>query len=370
MEFTVLNTELLDGLRVVTRALNARPAKQILEGVLVEAMDDAVTLVCSDGLLTIETTMSASVAENGRVVLPGRLFTELCGKLPNGQVSIKVNDNHTAVVQCNRTRSSLAGMDAMEFPELPEVGRGYTIELPQNRLRDMVSRVAFSVATDESRQILTGCLLEVSADEVRVLALDGFRLALQIQKQPYEMPQGKELLRSVIPGRVMNELSKVLREEDSPCELTITKTHMQAVFGSHRMSAVLLAGDYIDYRRILPPSFKTKAIIDRSAVAEAIDRAGLMAREGKSNLIRMSFRDNALAITSNGETGDIHDELECELEGDPIEIAFNVKYITDIMRNSPDDKLLMSFNTSVSPCVITPVDADTYLYLILPIRVF
>ena len=159
MEFTVMNNELLDGLRVVTRALNARPAKPILEGVLVEAMDDSVTLMCSDGLLTIETTMSASVPENGRVVLPGRLFTDLAAKLPSGEVNVKVNANHTAVVQCCRTRSSIAGMDAMEFPDMPEVGRGYSIELPQNRFRDMVSRVAFSVANDESRQILTGCLM-------------------------------------------------------------------------------------------------------------------------------------------------------------------------------------------------------------------
>jgi len=370
MEFSVSNNDLLDGLRVVTRALSARPAKQILEGVLVEAMDDCLTLVCSDGLLTIETTMSASVSENGRVVLPGRLFTELCAKLPNGSVTIRVNGNHMATVQCMKSRSNLSGMDPVEYPDMPEIGRGYTLELPQNKLREMISRVAFSTAVDESRQILTGCLLEIAADEVRLVALDGFRMALQRVRQPYDMPEGKELLRSVIPGRVMSELSKVLKDEESPCELLIARSHMQAVFGSTRMSAVLLAGDYIDYRRLLPGSFKSTAVIDRTQVTQAIDRASLMAREGKNNLIRMSFRDGTLAISSNAETGDVHEELEAVLDGDPIEIAFNVKYITDVIRNSPDDSLRMAFTSAVSPCVITPVEGDDYLYLILPVRVF
>ena len=174
----------------------------------------------------------------------------------------------------------------------------------------------------------------------------------------------------MIPGRVLTELSRIMLDEDEFCEMTLDKTRMQATFGNTRLSAVLLAGEYIDYRKILPPSFRTQAKADRTQVQDAIDRASLMAREGKNNLVRLSFTDGSLFITSNAELGDVHEELNAVLAGDPIEIAFNAKYITDVIRNITDDELCMKFNSNVSPCVVTPQEGDQYLYLILPVRVF
>ncbi|MBQ8201631.1 MAG: DNA polymerase III subunit beta [Clostridia bacterium] len=370
MQFTVNVQELLDGLNTVTRALAARPAKQILEGVLIEADESGITLTCSDGSLTIETAIAADVRETGRAVLPGKLFAELSRKLPGGEVTIKVGDNHAASIRCMSSKSNLAGMNPVEYPEMAGVEQGVTVQIPQKQLREMIARVVFAIATDESRQILTGCLLEVCRDEARIVALDGFRLAIQKVFQPFELPADVETLKAVIPGRVLNELSKILADEDEYCTLLIDKTRMQASFGQTKLSTVLLAGEYIDYRRILPPSYKTQAKADRSGVQNAIDRASLMAREGKNNLIRMAFSGDTLSITSNAELGDVHEELDVNLSGDPIEIAFNAKYITDVIRNITDEELCMNFNSNVSPCVICPPDGENYLYLILPVRVF
>ena len=370
MLFTMNAQDLLDGLNTVTRALAARPAKQILEGVLVEASDEGINLTCSDGSLTIESFLTGDVKEPGRVVLPGKLFTELVRKLPGGPVTIKVNENHSASIRCMSSKSNLAGMNAMEYPEMAEVESGVEVKIPQNKLKEMISRVVFSIATDESRQILTGCLLEIVRDEARLVALDGFRLAMQKVFQPFELPAGQETLKSVIPGRVLNELSKILLDEEEFCTMLMGKTRMQASFGNTRLSTVLLAGDYIDYRKILPPAFKTQARAERTSVQNAIDRASLMAREGKNNLIRMRFNENTLTITSNAELGDVLEEMDATLAGDPIEIAFNAKYITDVIRNISDDELCMKFNSNVSPCVVCPKDGDAYLYLILPVRVF
>ena len=370
MIFTVNCSDLLDGLRIVTRALSARPAKQILEGVLVEAIDDSVTLTCSDGTLTIEHIVTASVQENGRTVLPGKLFTELISKLPGGEVTVQLKDGRSAFIRCQKSRSNMSCMDAVEYPEMAQVENGYRLELPQKDLRDMIGRVVFAIATDESRQILTGCLLELSAQETRLIALDGFRLAMIRKDQAHELPEGKELLRYVIPGRVMNELGKILPDLDEPCSMMMARNQVQIAFGSTKLSSVLLAGEYIDYRRILPTSFRTTADVDRANMQSAIDRASLMAREGKSNLVRMSFHEDAVAISSNAETGDQLEDMEATLTGDPIDIAFNAKYITDVIRNVSDEQLHMCFNTSVSPCVIQKEEGGDYLYLILPVRVF
>ncbi len=370
MQISLQVSDLLDGLNTVTRALSARPMKQILEGVLLEAQDGAVTLTCSDGSLTIESVLTADIQEEGRVVLPGKLFTDLARKLPGGTVTIKVGDQHTASIRCMSSRSNLSVMNAMEYPEMNQVEQGISLELPQNRLREMISRVIFAIATDESRQILTGCLVEITPEEGRIVALDGFRLAIQKLMQHFELPEGKEQLKFVVPGRVMNELSKILPDEETACKLLVDKTHMQVTFGNTRLTTVLLAGEYIDYRKILPPDFKTNTISDRVTVQNAIDRASLMAREGKNNLIRMAFRDDTLTITSNAEMGDVLEEMDTQLEGDPVEIAFNAKYITDVIRNIDDDKLCMCFNSSVSPCVVRPEEGDQYVYLILPVRVY
>ena len=370
MIFSMNAQDLLEGLNTVTRALSARPSKQILEGVLISAEDNRIQMTCSDGSLVIEYTNAASIQEEGQAVLPGRLFTELIRKMPAGTVSISITDNRTATIRCMKNRSNLAIMNAAEYPEIKPLTAGSQVKIPQKKLKDMITRVVFAIATDESRQILTGSLLEVSRSEARLIALDGFRLAMQKLFQPFELPEGTDVVKAIIPGKVLNELARILPDDDAFCTMLFNQSRMQCTFGNIRMSSVLLAGEYIDYRRILPTEFKSEARADRSSVQDAIERASLMAREGKNNLIKMSFRDDVLKITSNAELGDVEEEMEASLVGDPVDIAFNARYITDVIRNVPDDELCMKFNSSVSPCVVVPQTGDDYLYLILPVRVF
>ena len=370
MIFTMNSQDLLEGLNTVTRALAARATKQILEGILISASENRVHMTCSDGSLVIEYTNAASIQEEGQAVLPGKLFTELIRKMPVGDISVSVTDRRSAVIRCMKNRSSLAIMNADEYPEFQAMHNGSVIKIPQNKLRDMISRVSFAIATDESRQILTGSLLEVSRSEARMVALDGFRLAMQKLFQPFELPDGVEVVKAIIPGKVLNELSRILPDDDAFCNMLIDKNKMQCTFGNIRLSSGLLAGEYIDYRRILPSDFKTEAKANRISVQDAIERASLMAREGKNNLIRMSFHDDILKITSNAELGDVEEEMDATLNGEPVEIAFNARYITDVIRNVTDENLCMKFNSSISPCVVVPENGDDFIYLILPVRVF
>ena len=370
MIFTMNSQDLLEGLNTVTRALAARATKQILEGILISASENRVHMTCSDGSLVIEYTNAASIQEEGQAVLPGKLFTELIRKMPVGDISVSVTDRRSAVIRCMKNRSSLAIMNADEYPEFQAMHNGSVIKIPQNKLKDMISRVSFAIATDESRQILTGSLLEVSRSEARMVALDGFRLAMQKLFQPFELPDGVEVVKAIIPGKVLNELSRILPDDDAFCNMLIDKNKMQCTFGNIRLSSGLLAGEYIDYRRILPSDFKTEAKANRISVQDAIERASLMAREGKNNLIRMSFHDDILKITSNAELGDVEEEMDATLNGEPVEIAFNARYITDVIRNVTDENLCMKFNSSISPCVVVPENGDDFIYLILPVRVF
>ena len=370
MVLSMNSLDLLEGLNIVTRALSPRPSKQILEGVLISAEDNRVQMTCSDWSMTIEYTNTASVEEEGQMVLPGRIFTEMIRKMPAGTVTITEKDHRSATIRCMKNRSTLAVMNPAEYPEINPMKSGNVIKIQQNKLKEMINHVVFAVATDESRQILTGSLLEVNRSEARLIALDGFRLAMFKLFQPFELDDGVDVVKAVIPGKVLSELTKILPDDDAFCSMLVEKGRMQCTFGNIRLSGVLLAGEYIDYRRILPSDFKTEAMADKSSVQDAIERASLMAREGKNNLIKMSFREDVLKISSNAELGDVEEETEASLNGDPIDIAFNARYITDVIRNVPDEKLCMKFNSSVSPCVVVPQTGDDYLYLILPVRVF
>lgn len=370
MQFTVNVQDLLDSINIVTRAIAARPSKQILEGVLIDAELDSIMLSCSDGNLTITSVISADIHEEGRIVLPGRIFGELVRKLPGGAVTIRSFDNYSTQIQCMKSKSNLMGMDPMEFPEMPAIKNGTEVKISQKLMREKISKSVFAIATDDTRQILTGSLLEVSHAEARFVALDGFRLAIQKINQPFELPENVEQIRNVIPGKVLNELSRILNDDDTFCTLLFSRTHMRATFGNTCLSTTLLSGEFIDYRRILPASFRTEVKIQRTALLDAIERASLMAREGKNNLVRISFSDSRAHVQSTAELGDINEELDCELTGDELEIAFNARYISDIIKNIDEDELYMKFNSNVSPCVISPRENDDYLYLILPVRVF
>ena len=370
MIFSMDNQDLLEGMNTVTRALSPRPAKQILDGVLIVAEENRICLTCSDGAFSIEYTNAADVREEGQAVLPGRLLAEMVRKLPGGTVTISVQNNRQALIRCQKTRSTLSVMSAEEYPESAPVKNGISVKIPQKKLKDMISHVVFAIATDESRQILTGSLLEVSRNEARFVALDGFRLAIQKLFQPFDLPEGKDVCKAVIPGKVLTEMARILPDDDAFCSMLLDQGRMQCVFGNIRMSTVLLAGEYIDYRRILPTDYKTEARANRLSVQDAIDRASLMAREGKNNLIRLNFRKGVLRISSNSELGDVEEEVEADLVGEDVDIAFNAKYLIDVIRNVSEEELRMKFNSNVSPCIVTPMNGDDFLYLILPVRVF
>ena len=370
MKFECSAQELVYGLVNATRALSARPAMQILEGVLLRTNEESVEFTCSDGSLSIKTDVKANVTEPGEVVLPGKLLTEIVRKLPEGTVIFVMNDKLAVTIRCMQSRSTITGMPTAEFPLMKDLIDTYALHLPQKRLRDMISRVTFAIALQESRQALTGGLMEVTRDELRVVGLDGFRLALQRMHDSFVLPDGTETVKAIIPGRVMTELAHVMDDDEGMATFHFDATHLMAVVGNTTLVTSLLAGEYINYRQILPSAWLTRVTVKRKELQDAIERASLIAKEGKNNLIRMNASENALKITSTSELGDVQEDLEAHLEGEPIDIAFNSRYINDVIKNIDEECCTLCMNTNVSPCVIAPLDGDSYLYLVLPVRVF
>ena len=369
MKFECSVQELMIGLVNSTRALGVRPAMQILEGVLIKTGEEEIFVTCTDGSLSIRSRVKATVIEQGSVVLPGKLLAEIVRKLPEDVVTVQMNDKMTVTLKCCQSRSTLAGMSPDDFPEMKDIIDSYAIELPQKRLRDMISKVVFAIAVQESRQALTGCLIEITKDELRLVGLDGFRLALQRLHGNFGLPDGKEQVTAIIPGHVMNEMSRIMTDEENMIFFHLDTTHLMVIIDDTTLVTTLLAGEYINYRQILPAAWLTRITVKKKEMQDSIERASLMAREGKNNLIRLHANNDQLKITSMSELGDVLEELDIHLEGEEIEIAFNARYINDVIKNVDDECCMLSMNTNMSPCVVSPVEGDEYLYLILPVRV-
>lgn len=368
MHFSVNASDITQGMSLVSHALSARPIRTIFEGVLIESADEGIYLTCTDGEMTIRTRVNATVVEEGVAVMPAKLFGELLRKL-SGEIDIYIDRNFRAAIRAQGSNTSMAGINASEFPDVLEVKPAFEVTLPQGRLRDAVGRIMFAVSTDETRRILTGCLMEVEANETRFVGLDGFRLALQRVQCENNLPEGKESLTAVVPGRIMGEFARMLAENDEPVRIACSHNRMLMAFDNTECFCTLLTGEYINYRQILPTAWKSEVKLRRDDFIGAIERASLMAREGKNNLLRLAITGNEMTITANAERGAALERIPVDYTQDDFRIAFNARYLSDVIRNVDTDEICMRFNSEVSPCIIAPVSGNQYTYLVLPVRV-
>jgi len=366
VHFHCPKNDLLEGIMTVQKAIASKSTLPILEGIYIETVKDVLKLVGTDLDLGIESYINAEIMKEGKIVLPGRLFSEIIRKLPEGEVELRMEDDHSVVIQCQHSRTTLQGLPADEYPELPKVVEDNPLEISQDLFKDMIRQTIFAVAVDETRPILTGALLEINGQEVNLVALDGYRLALR--RGLLDKNSGSK--RTVIPGKSLNEISRILGSSEDPISITIANNHILVDMGYTRIISRILEGEFINYRQILPEEFQTRVKIERATLLDSIERASLVAREGKNNLIKFSLQEDKMIITSNSESGQVYEEVPHSLEGKELEIAFNAKYFTDVLKNLDDEYIYMDFNSSVSPCIMKPIDGNGFLYLILPVRIY
>lgn len=365
MQFTCSTSKLIEALQIATKALANRTTNQILEGVLIETDLDQLTLTCSDERITIVTRIPAEIIESGRGVVPGKLFSEIVRRLPDAAVDIRMDNRFVFTIRSASSRMNISGQDADLFPRLPKMDDEREISLPQDMLRDMIQKTEFAIAQDDMREVLTGCLLEIGGGDVNMVALDGYRLALRRAKCSDVL----EKFSAIIPGRAVGDIGKLLSDkEEAFAQLSFGGNKLHIRLENTEIYVILIEGEYVQYRQILPKSFATRIELELEPFRRCIDRAALIAREGSNNLIVLKIEGGTMVIEAHSQIGDVHEELEVRQEGADLNIAFNVKYLTDVVRFIDADSIEMNFNNAVSPCIVTPVQDDDYVHLILPVR--
>ena len=363
MQFFIDSKELTAGIQSVVKALPVRTTMPILEGIFIEASGTEVHLKCSDLMLQKECILPATVEEEGKAIVPGKLFSEIMRKAPAATATLRLAGK-TLHIECGRFQSSIQCIEYEDFPEMRFAGDTYTIALDHTACRDMIMDTVFATAQDDSKPILTGVLLEID-EKLSIVATDAYQFAMRSAPLKSAVPKHSV----VVPGKTMLEVARMMDETESDAELTFTETHLKVDINASCLTARLLDGDYIKYQQILPKEQKTRVLLDRAQLMESIDRAQLMAREGNNNIV-MKFHRDKLNITANSFVGNVDEEMDVQIVGEDIEIAFNPRYCMNILKCMPDEKVYMEFNTPISPCVVRPETTEGYYYLIVPVRIY
>lgn len=361
MKFVCSGMALSEGLRRVSGALPTRTVNQVLEGVKIVTLDGGVRLTASDERTTIVTDVPATVEEEGSGVAPGKLLGEVVRGLVNGDVTVSMNNRFVFTVKGGDSRTNLAGQDAELFPALTVDAGEIALELPQGMLKRMIEKTAFCVATEDMREVLTGALLECKRGDMCMVGLDGFRMAV------CKGVTGAEDCAAIIPGKALMDLGKLLGDDMAEMvQLSIGGGKLMANVAGTVFYATLIEGEFVNWRGIMPKSYTTRATVGVDALRRAVDRASLIARQGNNNLVVLRMHGDEMAVESKSQIGDVHEAVSMALEGAELDIAFNVKYISDALRSVAGDEVTLNMNGAISPCTMS--GADDVIYMVLPVR--
>lgn len=363
MHFISTKNEIIKAINIVSKA-TSKMQKTILECVLFQCRTDGIILKATDISISIKTKLQAEVLEEGEAAIPARYLYEIISKFSDSDVSFHMISENTMEISCLHAKVCLQCMNPAEFPAFPEISTEKTVRIQEKVLREMINNTIFSAAVSEDKPILTGVMFHLEKDRMEIVALDGYRMAVRCHQVISEID-----VSCVVPARTAKDIARIVEDSEKNIKMIISGNMVLFELDGTEVYSRLLEGEYIKYKNLLPKGSKTDITVETEMLNDAIERASVLAREGSNNLVRMEIRDNILNISSNSEIGNMDENIPIIQSGDNLIIAFNAKYIIDVLKCIDDKEIKMQFNTPISPCLIVKPGSEEYQYLILPVQV-
>ena len=365
MKFTCEKSALSEAVMSAMRAVSLKSTIEALEGILVAAENGAVSVTGYDLESGICTTIEAAVEQEGRVVLGARTLSEMVRKLPEGNVSVYTDDKLVTQIRCGLSESSLMGIDAGEYPDLPQVQGKATLKLSFEALRNIVRRTAFAVAVADARPILTGVLLTARGGRITAVAVDGFRLGLAREKL---LGGPAEQVSVVVPGKSMSEIGKIIRETDEELTLDLSDKHLRMSRGNVTFVCRLLEGDFINYESVIPAETSTETVVDTALLIDSIERASVVINEKMRSPIILRFEETGVGVSCVSSLGKVIDRVHAVTKGPELELGVNNRYILDALKACETQGVRVCMQSSLSPMMILPLEGDDFLFIVVPMR--
>ncbi len=367
MKFSCKQQTLTKALNIVSKAVTIRTTIPILKGILLKVDEEGIlTMSASDLDLSIEKKLKVENSIPGSIVVLSKLFGDIIRKLPDETIVIEENDGKVNI-KCASSEFNIIGLSSDEFPNInPKDEKEEKIVFDKDILKDMIRKTSFAASIDENKGVITGILIEMEENTLNMVAVDGFRMAIA-----REAMKNKERENIIISAKILSEISRIISEsEDDRDDIEVFLSDKKAVFVMEDTKVVsrLLEGKFMDYKRILPSENGCRVVVNKSDLMNSVERASLLAKVGKNNLVKLEIKDSVIEITSKSEEGNVKEEVIITKEGEDVTIGFNSKYLIDALKVIEDENIVLLFNNSVSPCLIKPVSGDSFEYLILPVR--
>jgi len=375
MKLSCLQENLNRGLSVVGRAVAVRTTLPITNNVLLATDQSRLKLAATNLEMAISCWIGAKVEEEGAITVPARLLTEFISSLPSEKVDISLSpQTKTLGLKCARFEARISGVDAKDFPPIPKVDEGITTKIDVEALRQGITRVVFAAATEESRPVLTGVDAEFDGDLLTLAAADGFRLA--VYKLPLAEPVSQKT-EVIIPARTLGELNRLMADQEEAVEITVNPNKSQALFRLKNIELVsqLIQGTFPNYAQLIPKSYNTRAVISVADFLRAAKTASIFARDG-SGIVRLVVAPGGeltpgkvIVSARSEEIGDDVGEIDAIVEGEEAKIAFNGKYLTEVLSVLHEAQVALETTNPSSPGVVRPVGVDNYVHVVMPMFV-
>jgi DNA polymerase-3 subunit beta len=378
MHIVISREYLAQAVGQVSKAVSSRTTIPILTGIKLSVTHTECVLTGSDSDISIQVSIPiekddkeiVKVVKLGSIVLPSRYLTEIVKKLPDSHIEIEVTDQFVTNIRSGKTEFNLNGLDPEEYPRLPQIDEDKMITIPNELFKSTIRQTSFAVSTQESRPVLTGVLWQLENSELTFVATDSHRLA---QRQiTVEANQELQFKNTVIPGKSLNELNRILDDENQMIDIVVTNNQILVKADNILFFSRLLDGTYPDTSRIIPQASKTSITLETKKLLQAIERASLLAKDGKHVVNLYTTEQGTINIYSNSpEIGKVSEQVSVkEITGEELKISFNAKFVLDALRAIDSSEITIGFTGAMSPFVIKPTDHDRTLHLVLPVRTY
>lgn len=365
MKFVCEKNILSDSISIVSKAINNACAIDILKGIKIEASGQ-IKMSGSDLDLSIESVFDADIQETGSLIVDARIFADIIRKLPDGPVEIETDSKNELKITCLNTKFNILYLSSEGYPEIKKLEDGDSFKIYSKDLKNVIRSTIFAISNNESRPILTGSKFEITNSNLRVISIDGYRLALRNQIIP---ETGYEDLSFVVPGRALNEMLKILKDDSTIVTVTVRENSVMFAFDTFIVNSRLLEGEFMDYNKFIPVNSSIQVKTNVKNFANMVERASIIINYDDPKIpIILNIADSSLSVECISKKGNFDERMEIEHHGDDLKIGIASKLLTDTLKSIDTDEAVFEFNTAQSPCVIKPVEGNGYVYMVLPIR--
>jgi DNA polymerase-3 subunit beta len=365
MKIRINQNELNKSINIVQKAVSSRTPLPILSGILIEAKNNMLIMTATDLDLGIKTYSPCDIEEEGSVVVQSRLIGDFVRKLPsNSYVNIETMENNNMEIKCLNSEINILGNSAAEYPDNTFDNEGNSFSIKSDSLKNLIKYTYFAAAQENIKPIFTGCLIEIKNNLCTFVALDGYRMAVKKEKIDF----GGEVS-VVVPSKTMLEILRIIEENKANTDIVISESHISFKVDNTIIISNLLDGKFIDYEGIIKDNYVTRVNVSTTDIRESVERASLLAKDDKNNLIILDIKENNMQINSASEYGNVEENVAVEKEGEDIKIGFNSKYLLDFLKVIENEKIKLNLIGKNNPCFINEDSKEDYIYMVLPVRI-